>query len=97
MTCTPSVAGQAAIRQAEVAHNGGKTDLAKAILAETADTFEALGVWPDSKAPPTSLGGRYFPLERALVCNSLKSMVDSSSICLSGIEPYAYFVIASIL
>lgn len=51
-------ASQAALKQAEMAYTGSKADVAKQILADAQETFEKVGVFPDSKVSPiTTLKG----------------------------------------
>ena len=57
-TCHHTVVVKSQLRQAEIAFNGGKVQVARDILAETGPFFDAMGVWPDSQAPVTTLAGR---------------------------------------
>jgi len=57
---------QAALKAAEVAYQAGKDDEAKKILADAGETFEQVGVFPDSKASAMSLPGRLYDLKKAI-------------------------------
>lgn len=56
--CFRAVAGQAAIRQAEVAYSGKKKGAAQRILDDNYKTLDSLQIWPDPTAAPSTLQGR---------------------------------------
>lgn len=54
----------------QVAYTGGNTNAAKNVLEEAKQTFDKVGVFPDSKASAMSLPGRLYDLQKAIATGS---------------------------